>query len=102
MNDVTVNDNNENGYENKPPSVIAVLVCFYRHSKSPHSFSFIFHFIYGVIIIIVIIIYGCRALVCTSSITKRMQSKANMVSSHSQEVAACATISPGIIPVVTR
>ena len=26
--------------ENKPPSVIAVLVGFYRHSKSPHSFSF--------------------------------------------------------------
>ena len=32
--------------ENKPLSVIAVLIGFYRHSKSPHSFSFIFHSIY--------------------------------------------------------
>ena len=33
--------------ENKPPSVIAVLVGFYRHSKSPHSFSFIFQSMWG-------------------------------------------------------
>jgi hypothetical protein len=32
--------------ENKPPSVIVVLVGFYRHSKSPHLFSFIFHFMW--------------------------------------------------------
>jgi len=29
--------------ENQSPLVITVLVGFYRHSKSPHSFSFFFH-----------------------------------------------------------